>query len=57
MNLKQPPLYFIQYFQGKRLIETIRQSQPMSRTTMKHMIQELRRTTHKTGQLIPVRWN
>lgn len=52
--MKPNPLYVIEYYQGKSLVETIGQDDPMPRSVMRWKQKELRRTTHKTGILIPV---
>lgn len=55
--MKPNPLYVIEYYQGKSLVETIGLDKPMPRTVMRSKINLLRRTTHKTGELIPVPTN
>jgi hypothetical protein len=58
--MRPRPLYVIKYYQGKRLQETIGfngTQKPMTRTQMRLKIDELRRTTHKTGMLIPKQTN
>lgn len=52
--MKPAPLYVLEYYQGGRLMETIGLNQPMTRSVMRFRQSELRRTTHKTGELIPV---
>lgn len=47
------PLYVLKYYQGKTLMETIGLNNPMPRAVMRWKMKELRRTTHKTGDLIP----
>jgi hypothetical protein len=51
--IKPAPKYVIKYFQGLFLQETIGENKPMSAATMRWKLKELRRTTHKTGTLIP----
>ena len=40
-----------------RLIETIGREQPMPRALMRWKVKQLRDTTHKLGELIPVKAN
>lgn len=60
--MRPRPLFKIEYYQdkGKKLVETIGYNgtqNPMTRTQLRLKIDELRRTTHKTGMLIPVQTN
>lgn len=43
----------LEYYQGKFLQETIGKDNPMSASKMRYKTDLLRRTTHKTGVLIP----
>lgn len=51
--IKPATKYVIKHFQGLFLQETIGKDKPMSAATMRWKLKELRRTTHKTGILIP----
>lgn len=60
--MRPRPLFKILYYQdnGKRLVETIGfngTQNPMTRTQMRLKIDELRRTTHKTGILVSKQTN
>ena len=58
--MRPRPLFVIKYYQGKLLQETIGfngTQKPMTRSQMRLKMDELRRTTHKTGILIPDQTN
>jgi hypothetical protein len=55
--MKRPARYYIAWYNGKKHMEDIRKNNPMPYATAKWTIQQLRSTTHKTGELIPIRAN
>lgn len=62
MELRPRPLFKIEYYQdkGRKLVETIGfngTQQPMTRTQLRLKLDELRRTTHKTGILVTKQTN
>lgn len=56
-NMRAPKpnqLYVLEWYpDGVTLKETIRKDDPMPRSVMRWKMKELRRTTHKTGSLVP----
>ena len=51
------PMYYLEYRNGGKLLETIGKDTPMSKVLMRWKVKQLRGTTHKLGELIPVKAN